>query len=36
MAPGGYKFSDYPKVGTPLSVLFVTVGVLLIPVIWSF
>ncbi len=36
MAPGDYRFSDYTRVGAPLSVLFVVVGVALIPVIWSF
>lgn len=36
MAPGDYRFADYTRVGAPLSVLFVIVGVALIPVIWSF
>ena len=36
MAPGAYRFSDYARVGAPLSVLFVIVGVVLIPLIWSF
>jgi di/tricarboxylate transporter len=36
MAPGDYRFRDYPRVGAPLSLLFVAVGVALIPEIWAF
>jgi di/tricarboxylate transporter len=36
MEPGGYRFGDYWKLGLPLLVLFALVGVLLVPVIWSF
>jgi di/tricarboxylate transporter len=34
MAPGGYTFRHYIKVGGPLLVLFVITSVVLIPVIW--
>lgn len=34
MGPGGYKFSDYPRLGAPLSVLVVLVGVPLILMTW--
>ena len=34
--PGGYKFSDYIKVGIPLAVTFWLLAVLIIPLIWSF
>lgn len=34
--PGGYKFSDYIKVGLPLSLTLLIVAVLFIPVIWPF
>jgi di/tricarboxylate transporter len=34
MGPGGYKFSDYPRLGAPLSVLVLLVGTLLISRIW--
>jgi len=34
--PGGYRFSDYLKLGMPLNVLVVVMGSLFIPVIWSF
>ena len=27
MGPGGYRFSDYPRLGLPLSVLVVIVGI---------
>lgn len=36
MCPGGYRFSDYWKLGLPLLLLFVAVAVLLVPLIWSF
>jgi di/tricarboxylate transporter len=34
LGPGGYRFSDYTKLGAPLSVLVVVVGTLLISVFW--
>jgi di/tricarboxylate transporter len=36
MTPGGYRFRDYPRVGAPLSGLFLIVAVALIPIIWSY
>ncbi|MBN2568659.1 MAG: SLC13 family permease [Deltaproteobacteria bacterium] len=36
MAPGGYRFGDYWRLGLPLSILVVGVSVPLIPIIWSF
>ena len=32
--PGGYRFSDYLRFGIPLSLLFMLVSVILVPVIW--
>ena len=34
--PGGYKFSDYIRVGLPLSMILFVTGVLAIPWIWPF
>ncbi|TBN40416.1 SLC13 family permease [Paracoccus subflavus] len=34
MGPGGYRFSDYPRLGLPLSILVVTTGVPLILAVW--
>ncbi len=36
LAAGGYKFSDYFKVGFPLLLLFLSTTVLLVPLIWPF
>lgn len=34
MGPGGYKFSDYPRLGAPLTLLVLVVGTPLIAVFW--
>jgi di/tricarboxylate transporter len=36
MGPGGYRFSDYWKLGLCLLALFFVVAVFLVPVFWSF
>ena len=32
--PGGYKFSDYPRLGLPLTVIILVMGTLLIVQVW--
>lgn len=34
MGPGGYRFSDYPRLGLPLSVLVVLVAVPMLMLVW--
>jgi len=34
--PGGYKYTDYLKFGSPLNIIFLVISTLLIPVIWPF
>jgi di/tricarboxylate transporter len=34
--PGGYKFTDFTKVGIPLSILFWALAVYFIPKFWPF
>ncbi|WP_347353245.1 SLC13 family permease [Intrasporangium sp.] len=36
MAPGGYRFGDYWKLGLPVMVWWLACAVLIIPVFWSF
>jgi di/tricarboxylate transporter len=36
MAPGGYRFGDYWRLGLPLLMLFFVVAVFLVPVFWRF
>jgi di/tricarboxylate transporter len=33
-SPGGYRFTDYIKVGLPLMLLFLAVSLVLVPVFW--
>jgi len=34
MAPGGYRFSDYPRLGAPLTLIVLVVGTALIALVW--
>ncbi|MDH3674614.1 MAG: SLC13 family permease, partial [Anaerolineae bacterium] len=34
MAPGGYGFNDYLKVGLPLTIIFLVISLALVPLIW--
>jgi len=34
--PGGYKFTDFPRVGIPLNIICCVVACTLIPIIWPF
>jgi di/tricarboxylate transporter len=34
MGPGGYRFSDYPRLGLPLSVLVIAVAVPMLMLVW--
>ncbi len=34
MAPGGYRFADYPRLGAPLTLLVLVVGTALIAMVW--
>ena len=36
MGPGGYKFSDYWRMGLPLEIIIVLVGIPLIMIVWPF
>jgi di/tricarboxylate transporter len=35
-SPGGYRFSDYFKLGIPLNVIVIVMGTVLIPMVWTF
>jgi len=35
-SPGGYRFSDYLKLGIPLNLIVLGLGTLLIPMLWPF
>jgi di/tricarboxylate transporter len=34
--PGGYKFTDFMRVGIPLNILFLIVTVTIVPIIFPF
>ncbi len=36
MGPGGYKFSDYLKVGAPLTLTVFVIVIILVPMLWPF
>jgi di/tricarboxylate transporter len=36
MGPAGYRFTDYPRLGSVLMLWFFVVSVFLVPVVWSF
>ena len=36
MGPGGYRFSDYTKVGLPLTIVVLLVTLLVVPMFWPF
>jgi di/tricarboxylate transporter len=35
-SPGGYRFSDYFKLGIPLNLIVIVMGTVLIPMVWKF
>lgn len=35
-SPGGYRFTDFVKIGLPLNVIFAVICIILIPFIWPF
>lgn len=36
LQPGGYRFGDYWRLGAPLTVVFLAVAVLYVPLVWHF
>jgi di/tricarboxylate transporter len=34
--PGGYRFSDFTRMGLPLNVICMIIALVLIPLIWKF
>ncbi|MDX1379031.1 MAG: SLC13 family permease, partial [Anaerolineales bacterium] len=36
MGPGGYRFSDYFKVGLPLTILTMVIVLIVVPIVWAF
>jgi di/tricarboxylate transporter len=36
MGPGGYRFSDYFKVGLPLTILTMVIVLIVVPLVWAF
>ena len=36
MGPGGYKFSDYIKIGLPLTILILVIVIVVLPIVWPF
>ena len=36
MGPGGYRFSDYTKVGIPLTIVVLLIALVVVPIFWPF
>jgi di/tricarboxylate transporter len=36
MGPGGYRFSDYIKIGLPLTLLILVIVIVVLPIVWPF
>ncbi len=36
MGPGGYRFSDYIKIGLPLTILIFVIVIVILPIVWPF
>jgi di/tricarboxylate transporter len=36
MGPGGYRFSDYTKVGIPLTFVVLMIVLVVVPIFWPF
>ncbi len=36
MSPGGYRFTDYLKVGLPLLIIFLLLTIAIVPIVWPF
>lgn len=36
LGPGGYRFSDYWKLGLPLEIVIVIIALIVIPIVWPF
>jgi di/tricarboxylate transporter len=36
MGPGGYRFTDYARLGVPLLALYFVVAIGIVPLVWSF
>lgn len=36
MGPGGYKFTDYLRIGAPLQIIMIVVATIMIPLLWPF
>ena len=36
MGPGGYRFSDYTKVGIPLTIVVLLIVLVAVPIFWPF
>ena len=36
MGPGGYRFSDYTKVGIPLTIVVLLISLVIVPIFWPF